>query len=261
MAPASNPAVARWLPFARPSGERSLALFCFAHAGGGASVFLPWRRAAPASLNIIPVQIPGHETRMDESPHRSVAAIAHAAADALEPHLSTPYALFGHSFGALIAFELTRVVSQRRLHAPVHLFLSGAAPPRRRVLFHYSVLLPDRLYMRWLARRGAIPREILQDTRASAAFVHACRADLGASRAYRIPEQAEPDLTCPISAYGGCRDPLVSEAGLRRWHSFTKRRFLLRMFEGSHFFLGLADQVVAQITTDLGSGAVQPARI
>src|SRR5690349_236164 len=97
-----------WLACVRPRPRSSVRLFCFAHAGGGASFFRGWAAGLPESVEVSPVQLPGRETRFREPPFTRLGQLTEALAEALRPHLDRPFAFFGHSLGALVAFELAR---------------------------------------------------------------------------------------------------------------------------------------------------------
>src|SRR5262245_41626934 len=118
-----------WLPFRRPSPSARLRLYCFPFAGGGASIFRLWPDALPASVEVCSVQPPGRETRFREAPFARMAPLVAVLADVLLPELERPYALFGHSMGALIAFELAREQRRRRARPPEQLIVSGRGAP------------------------------------------------------------------------------------------------------------------------------------
>src|SRR5262245_25071207 len=125
-------ATERWLAFARPRPQAAIRLFCFPYAGGGASVFRGWANGLPGSVEVCPVQIPGRETRFREPAFTRLPLLIEAVAESLGPHLDRPFALFGHSLGALVAFELARHLQRERGPEPVHLFVSGCGAPQTR---------------------------------------------------------------------------------------------------------------------------------
>ena len=102
-------------------------VFCFSYAGGGASTFRSWPR--DASLGVVPVQLPGRENRMGEAPLTSMSEVVEQVAEAMKPWIGTPYALFGHSLGARIAFEVARFMRLHGESLPIHLFVSGSRSP------------------------------------------------------------------------------------------------------------------------------------
>ena len=105
----------------------AIRLFCFSYAGGGASTFRSWPR--DDSLGVVPVQLPGRENRMAEAPLLAMDEIVEQAAQAMLPYVDAPYALFGHSLGARVGFEVARFMRRRGHALPVHLFVSGSRAP------------------------------------------------------------------------------------------------------------------------------------
>ena len=113
-----------------PANADQLSLFCFPHAGGGASFFQPWSKHLPTEIALCPIQLPGHENRQNEMLLTQVKAVVSAIASSLETYLNKPFAIFGHSMGALLAFELAREFRRRKWPLPNHLFVSGYRAPQ-----------------------------------------------------------------------------------------------------------------------------------
>ena len=127
-------------------------LFCFPYAGAGASVYRNWQQELPSTIEVVPIQLPGRESRWSDQAIPDLSLLATTLATALHPLLSEPYALFGHSMGALIAFELARVLRRRKLPPPMHLFISAARAPHipdREPPVHH---LPDVLLWKTVTR-------------------------------------------------------------------------------------------------------------
>lgn len=223
-----------WLPFP-PTPTPGIRLFCFPHAGAGSFAYREWGRLLPPAIQVLPVLPPGRETRLRETPYTSIEPHVEALAAALAPELRSPYALFGHSLGALVAFELARRLRADRLPAPVHLFVSGRMAPQlaehRRILHR----LPTGDLTKELATLGGIPGRIdLGDHRLSH-LLATLRADLSVNERYAFV--AEPALSTPITAVGGTTDPRVDESELAAWRSQTSGPFALQTYQGGHFYL------------------------
>jgi medium-chain acyl-[acyl-carrier-protein] hydrolase len=223
-----------WLP-SRPPGAPGIRLFCFPHAGAGALAYREWGRLLPTSIQVLPVLPPGRETRMRETSYTSIGPYVADLATALAPELRAPYALFGHSLGALVAFELARRLRADGLPAPVHLFVSGRMAPQftehRRILHG----LPASDLSRELAALGGIPSRLdLGDHRLSP-LLDALRADLTVNEKYAF--RAEPALGTAITALGGAADPRVTEGELAAWRGQTSGPFTFRTYRGGHFYL------------------------
>lgn len=210
-------------------------LFCIAHAGGGASMFRGWADALPPEVEVCPVQLPGRENRIMEPPFDRAEPLVEALADAVQPYLGLPFALFGHSNGALIGFELARTLRARGRRGPVHLFASGRrAPdvPAERAPTH---ALPEPEFLDTLRELGGLPAELLEHRELLSLLVPTLRADVAIHETYQFTEQAP--LECSITAYGGLTDPRVRPPQLEAWARHTAGAFVLRMFPGGHFYL------------------------
>ncbi len=120
-----------------------LRLFCLPHSGASASVYARWRRVLPDWLQVCPLELPGRGMRMDEPLQRDIKALAAQLAEEISRDLDGPYALFGHSLGGLLAFELAHALNARNLPAPLALFASGTAGPARRDVSEYAVEKTD----------------------------------------------------------------------------------------------------------------------
>jgi medium-chain acyl-[acyl-carrier-protein] hydrolase len=244
----------------RPPGGRdaALRLFCFPYAGGGGSLYMPWARQAPAGVEVCAVQPPGRESRLNERPYTRLAELVDAALEALQRYLDVPFAVFGHSMGALLAFEFARRARRAGGPAPIRLFVSGhRAPdlPRQHAAIAH---LPDAEFVAEIRRRYAgVPAEILEQPELLALFLPCLRADMSAIELYRC--EAEEPLDCPISAYGGRDDPEAGEAELGAWRAHTRAGFTLRRFAGSHFYLRHArTELLTAVCDDLAT-AGEPA--
>ena len=119
-----------WIFGVRPNTQARLRLFCFPHAGGGASFFRSWIGTLPPDIEVCPVQLPGRENRLKERPFNQYTLLIQALAQALRPYLTVPFAFFGHSMGALVSFGLARQLRQQNEPLPVHLFASAYRAPQ-----------------------------------------------------------------------------------------------------------------------------------
>ncbi len=227
-----------WFPFVAANGPAAAApvrLFCFPFAGAGASVFREWPAELPSSVGVFAVQPPGHETRIRETPLVSVESLVDAFLPALLPRLDRPFAFFGHSLGALVAYELARALRSRGAPLPGRLFVSGSrAPhrPKRAGLYH---VLEGDAFVAGLRRLGGTPERVLAEPELMELFEPMLRADFTMSETY---ERAPDDpLDVPIAAFGGTDDPEVEPGGLEAWEEHTRAPFTLERFPGDHFFL------------------------
>jgi medium-chain acyl-[acyl-carrier-protein] hydrolase len=223
-----------WLP-ARPPRTPGIRLFCFPHAGAGALAYREWGRLLPPPIQVLPVLPPGREARMREAPYTSIEPYVEDLASALAPELRAPYALFGHSLGALVVFELARHLRTDGLPAPAHLFVSGRIAPQ--LTEHRRILhgLPAGDLARELAALGGIPGRLDLGHHLLSPLLDALRADLTVNERYTF--RTEPTLGTAITALGGAADPRVYESELAAWQRQTSGPFTFRTYRGGHFYL------------------------
>jgi medium-chain acyl-[acyl-carrier-protein] hydrolase len=217
-----------WLRY-EPS-DAAVRLVCLPHAGAGAASFNRWLDLFPPALAPVRVQLPGREDVASAPPLRRV----HEAVDALSPQLAglidRPVALYGHSMGALVGFELARALSVAGT-PPVHLFVSGRRAPNLRARRPTIHQLPDDEFLAALEEMGgAVSR--------SPAFqryaLRLTKADLELSEEYTY--QPEPRLHCPITVFYGTEDPIVDLDEAEAWKEQTDSAFAIHTFPGDHFF-------------------------
>ncbi len=224
-----------WIVGRKPNPQARLRLFCFPYAGGAASVFRNWSDGLPADIEVCPIQFPGRGTRLMESPFSQLALLVEALTEALLPLLDKPFALFGHSLGSLVSFELARKLRANHQVRPIRLFVSaGPAPqiPHRRPPIH---TLPEREFAAELHRLNGTPEELLDHKELMEIVLPSLRADFALYESYQY--SAGPPLDCPISTFGGLNDQKVSHSDLEAWRDQTSLSFSIRMFPGDHFFL------------------------
>ncbi|HYO51499.1 thioesterase II family protein [Archangium sp.] len=231
------PVYRRWVTCPEPRPRASLRLFCFHFAGGDASIFRLWTTQLPASIEVCPIELPGRATRRAEAPITRFPELLDKMAGMVRPFLKQlPFAFFGHSFGGITAFELTRWMRRNAGPMPVHLFLSAcpALHIRQQPAPRISHL-SDTEFLEQIATRFGAPREVLASDDVRDTVLPALRADLLVGESYQYAP--EPPLDVPISSFGAWEDPEVSQEEAEAWRQQTTVGFRLRMLPGNHFFL------------------------
>ena len=180
------------------------------------------------------MQLPGRERRLGEPAAQRMNSLVDQLLVKLKPLFDVPFALFGHSMGATIAFELARRLSCEHLIEPVHLFASSRpAPhyPRGRRTIHQ---LSDTDIVSFVRRIGGDPTGLLEipDTRTK--MLDTLRGDLALTETYIPPEGAV--IACPITAFGGTNETLFQADYLESWRPCTTGAFDFQILEGDHFF-------------------------
>jgi surfactin synthase thioesterase subunit len=240
-------------------------LLLFHHAGGSAAGYRPWARIFPHGWEVVCVEYPGRRPDDGAPAARDMRTLVDTVMACIAPLTDTPYALFGHSMGSLVAFEVAHRARAAGLPAPAWLGVSGRAAPHRPTRARYLVhkLSDDAL---WDAVRslGASPAEPALDARARAAALDRLRADFQACETYRPPER--PRLALPIAAYVGADDPMCTPAEARHWAELTTEALRVRRFPGGHFYLhaarhDVARQIVADVGAALGRSAPAPEQV
>jgi medium-chain acyl-[acyl-carrier-protein] hydrolase len=226
--------LARYIAF-QPNSTAPLRLFCFPNAGGGVAVLHGWLKGLPSSIQVCPLQLPGRENRRLERPFNRMDPLVGELADAIEPFLDRDFTFFGHSLGALVAFEVARELRRRNRRVPSQLFASARVPPQERIILPPIHALTEAQFISELQHRyNAIPDVILADRELMTLYLPVLRADLEIIEKYLY--QPEEPLACPISVFGGTEDPTISAGQLKDWRLQTSGAFRLRMFPGDHFF-------------------------
>lgn len=226
----SNP----WL-VGTPNPAATRRLFCFPFAGGGATAFRGWQAGLP-DVEVVALQLPGRERRLREEPLRSVDELVPRLDEAIAGLVDLPFAFYGHSMGAVAAFELARRLRQQSLPMPQHLFLAArGAPQLERKAPPYDEL-SDLEFVDEINRRyGGIPVAILREPELMKLFLPAIRADFSILESYKYVEG--PPLDCPITAFGGALDKEIKTAAIQGWQQQTTGPFVFHEIPGDHFFL------------------------
>lgn len=220
-------------------------LVCLPFAGAGASFFRGWRSD---SLRVLPVQLAGREERFTETPGTDVARVV----DDVLPRVlegiegAERVALFGHSMGAVLAFELARRIGAVDGVPLARLFVSGApgpwSPRERR-----ATGLDDEAFLAQIELFSGYSHPALEYPEMRALLLPTLRADVEMHENYR-PTAGDP-LTAPITTMRGCADELVSAEQVAEWDRATTARVTDLEFAGGHMYLtGDADAVLEEIT-------------
>jgi surfactin synthase thioesterase subunit len=212
-----------------------LRLFCFPYGGGAARAYRPWTKTLPPEIDVCAIQLPGRGNRLREPPLTKMSLAVELVGREIVSLLDRPYAFFGHSMGAILAFEVVRLMRRGGYQSPAHLFVSGHKAPQIPKTEPFTYNLPDAEFIAELQRLNGTPLEVLEHPDMMRMMLPLLRADFESIQTYSY--QHEPPLDCPITALGGLLDPDISRETLEPWREQTTATFNLKMFAGDHFFL------------------------
>lgn len=247
----------------RPVPEADLRIFLFHHAGGSHLLFREWPPLFPPNWEVCFVESPGHGRLSALPPQCDASSVASFLLRELLPWMDRRFALFGHSMGALLAYELTRRILDGGLPAPVWLGLSACGGPRPDGALDVPMrhrLSADRL-RGVIARIGATPAEVLEDDDFWLLLEPLLRADYQLIETWRDAPADRP-LPVPMSVFGGESDPATRPERLAAWRERSDRFLGLRTFPGDHFYFRnslepFVGTVVAHVRTALARGEEQ----
>ncbi|XP_030645018.1 S-acyl fatty acid synthase thioesterase, medium chain [Chanos chanos] len=212
-------------------------LICFPWAGGGSIHYARWGKVLTSSIEVYAVRLPGREGRAKEPFFQSMQQVLDEVTDALLPQLKEkPFALFGHSFGAMTSFAFAEYVKRIHKLEPVHVFLSGASAPysEMRLQAPKRSHLSDHDFLQWMSSIGGTPPELIANPEVMKLFLPALKADLHVVENYRCSKPEVPFLSCPVTCFDGKED---LPHDLEAWKHMTSGEFTVHMLPGSHFYL------------------------
>jgi surfactin synthase thioesterase subunit len=224
----------RWIAGQIGKVDADVRLFCFPHAGSGGAFFHPWKKPLLPEIEVCPVVLPGRETRLGEEPYTRVEQVIEPLFSALLPLMGKPFAFFGHSVGAVIAYELARRFTAGYVPAPLCLFVSGRRAPRLPARRQPFLGLPDHEFLAAVSSMNGMRSELLEYPEVLQLFLPSLRADFEINDMYKF--LPGPRLSCPVFGFVGDSDCEVYPGEMCDWAEVTSNQFALRVFPGDHFY-------------------------
>ncbi|MEU0219699.1 alpha/beta fold hydrolase [Streptomyces sp. NPDC006265] len=252
-----NPHSRPWIHrLSRTNPPGRIRLFCFPYAGGGASTFRGWAELLPDEIDVHAVQPPGREDRLFEDPVDTLQATLDAVVPELLEHSKEPFALFGHSLGAIVCWEAARVLREEHDVEPMHMFLSGcralpAVHDGRRDLH----TLPEAELIEELRLMNGTPEEILRNADFMRMLLPTVRADYAMLSRYSFLPCKSPGA--PVTVFGGANDPGVGMHHLQQWSELVEGELDSVVLPGDHFFLHASRQ---PLLAEMAKRLLQPGR-
>ncbi|WP_413173053.1 thioesterase II family protein [Anabaena azotica] len=231
-----------WVTCPKPNPQAKLRLFCLPYAGGSAIIFRTWPNDLPPTIEVCPIELPGRGRKMNLPPYTEMQPLVSEIAQNIIPYLDKPFAIFGHSMGGLVSFELARLLRSDYNLTPLHLFISARnAPqitPAKRPIYN----LPDAEFWQEIRNFNGTPDDVIENEEIIQLFLPILRADFTVLDTYNYTHQ--PPFDFPISVFGGLQDQEFTDYELEAWKEHTIAFFNLHKFEGNHFFIKESQNVL-----------------
>ncbi|MCB1630180.1 MAG: thioesterase [Sinobacteraceae bacterium] len=217
---------------------------CFPHAGASAAVYRPWALQMNPRIEVLAVQLPGRGDRLREKPLEKIADLVEHILPDVSTLVDRPLALFGHSMGSTLAFEIAAALADTMPGCPSRVIVSARrpadVPDPRPPIGH----LPDSEFLIELEKRyGPIPSEVRNEPEVLALFLPVLKADIRALEHHQL-NAGSGRIDCPIHAWGGREDPTTPVAHLEAWGRRTRTGHSVKLFDGGHFYLDPARATV-----------------
>lgn len=228
--------MSKWLqPIARTAHAARHRLICFPYAGAGPSLFKAWREYVPSDMEVLAVHLPGREGRYAEAASTDLSWVVESITDAIQALPSCPLTLFGHSLGALIAYEVVQSLEAKGVQ-PHLLIASGrhcpGTPSKTKPISH----LPNAEFLQAMSQYGGMSPEILACEELLEILLPAIRADFTLSEQYH-KQPSGRKVNTPILVLGSQDDALVDYDKLETWKTLSESTVNVHAFAGGHFFL------------------------
>lgn len=212
-------------------------LVCIPYAGGSAQIFYKWRKHLNSHIELIPVELTGRGKRFLEPYYSSIQDAVNDIYKIVKPQIqNSNYAIFGHSLGSILAYELIYLLKNNGIHNPIHVFFSGRYPPhihRHKALIHNS---PNEIFKKEIFKLGGTPLELLENDELYEIFMPILRSDYKIVETYNYTKKS-CKFDFDISVFSGFKDNEVEQSDLQEWKYYTDKNFKIVMFEGGHFFI------------------------
>lgn len=234
-APSRGGTASPWFSRFQERPQARVRLFCFPYAGAGASLFREWANELPPDIEVVAIQPPGREARFAEPPTTDIGLLAREVCDAIAPLLDRPFALFGHSLGAIVAWETALRLERHHDASPVALFVSSREAPGAPQTYAPIYALDDDAFLKELGRLNGIPGEVLANRELCALLLPILRADMQIADTYT--GSPGDRVRAPIIALSARDDAHVTLDAMEPWRERTTGDSRMMIVPGDHFYL------------------------
>ncbi len=225
-------------------------LFCIPYAGGSANVYNKWRKHIASSIELCPVELAGRGKRFGEPFYNSLYDAANDVFNSIADKINeVPYAIFGHSMGSWIAFELYYKLKETGFKEPIHIFFSGRYPPHIKKGGKVFNELTNEEFKEEILKIGETPVELFEDKAMESAIIQLLKADYKILENYKFLPKGQP-INCDITIFNGKRDNDVTGNDLKEWPKYSGKQCDIYEFDGGHFFINSEREVVLKAISD-----------
>ncbi|HCA85520.1 MAG TPA: hypothetical protein DEQ61_08505 [Streptomyces sp.] len=233
-----------------------LTLYCLPYAGASARMYDHWKDRLPASVKVVPLELPGRGSRWSEPALTELSPLLDDLTGAMDEARRTPYAVFGHSFGGVLAFELVRHLTDRGFPAPQRLLVSACLAPHEATPTETNYDLSDAEFIESLRKVRGTPEELLENEELMELYIPTIRADYTILDLYEAPPLAP--LECPVSVFYGVEDQDAARESMDAWDKYSGAAVAIEGISGDHFFLrDSEDEFLAKLCLHLGAGPAE----
>ena len=238
-----------WLTCSKAKEQTVMRLFCFPYAGGGASIFKNWQVYLPNNLEMWAIKLPGRENRVREAPFNDWTSLIENTLKILLPLLDKPYIFFGHSFGARIAYELTKWLQENNRPLPKLLIISACRAPHIPTAEPYLYNLPKNQFIESIRRMNGTPKEFLENDKLFGMMEATLRSDMKLAELWQ--DSFATQLKVPINIFSGKNDFTDPFSKMQEWQKYTSEQFCSHEFLGDHFFLHSHEDLLVKTIGEL----------
>ena len=210
-------------------------LFCLPYAGGSEAMYYSWKKYLDPAIELVPVALKGRGTRLNENLYNSIEEAISDVYFNVKDKINNDYAIFGHSMGSMLAFELYYRICEEGLRKPCYIFFSGDTPPSSKKPRKTLHTLPDTEFMQEIINLGGTPPELLENSELLQLVLPVLRSDVRISEEY-IYKRRTSKIDCNIAIFSG-KDDQLSLQDLLLWKHHGDKGFKTYCFEGAHFFI------------------------
>lgn len=236
----------------RRGADDTLVLFCLPYAGGSAAIYRAWGERMPDWIELVPLHMPGRGIRHSMRPMHRWPALLDLLVEDVQPYLRRPFAIFGHSMGALLGFELAHTLRERHGCVPIWLGISACKAPSRRTPEMHWLDCPEAELLAEVRSLNGMPDELLDNREFMDLVLPFLRADFHLCGSYVYRRRAP--LACPMRVLGGTRDDDIAQdpRNLAAWAAETRGTCERHDIEAGHFFINThRETVIDRVVDDL----------